>query len=308
MTHSKPQKARPASGAILQSDGLLALAFIAPAVLLVAVLMYYPMIRAFIESLYETSFLSQNPKFIGLLNYQNMLEDRNFWQVVRNSLAWTIGVVAFQNIIGMGVAVLLNQDIPLRGLTRTLVLLPWVLPGIVAAVLWKFMYDPQLGLINSIFLSSGLITKSIPWLAKPDTAMYAVIIAAIWKGYAFSAIIYLAALQIIDQEQLEAAEIDGANVWQRFRHVSIPSIAHIILLNLLLTTIFTFNYFDMVWVTTKGGPLNRTHIFPTAIFDLGFGQFRFGEAAAYGVVAVLLLAGLAFLYIRQLQPGRGAER
>ena len=308
MTRSNPPQARPGTGAIMQRDSLLALAFIAPAVLLVAVLMYYPMIRAFIESLYETSFLSQNPKFIGLLNYQNMLKDRNFWQVVKNSLTWTIGVVALQNLIGMGVAVLLNQNIPLRGLTRTVVLLPWVLPGIVAAILWRFMYDPQLGLINSLFLSSGLIQKSIPWLANPDTAMYAVIIAAIWKGYPFSAIIYLAALQIIDQEQLEAAEIDGANAWQRFRHVSIPSIAHIILLNLLLTTIFTFNYFDMVWVTTKGGPLNRTHIFPTAIFDLGFGQFRFGEAAAYGVVAVLLLAGLAFLYIRQLQPGRGAER
>ncbi len=299
---------RPARRSLISRDTLVALAFIAPAVVLVAVLMYYPMIRAFIESLYETSFLSQHPKFIGLQNYQDMLKDKAFWQIVRNSLTWTIGVVALQNLLGMGVAVLLNQDIPLRGLSRTLVLLPWVLPGIVGAILWKFMYDPQLGLINSLLLSAGLIRKSFPWLANPGTAMYAVVLAAVWKGYPFSAIIYLAALQVVDQEQLEAAEIDGANAWQRFRHVTIPSIAHIILLNLLLTTIFTFNYFDMVWVTTKGGPLNRTHIFPTAIFDIGFGQFRFGEAAAYGVVAVLLLAGLAFLYIRQLHPGRGTSQ
>ncbi len=295
-------------GAFSQKDGLLALAFIAPAVILVAVLMYYPMVRAFFESLYETSFLNPKPKFIGLETYQNMLGDRAFWQVVRNSLTWTIGVVALQNLIGMAVAVLLNQDIPLRGLTRTLVLLPWVLPGIVGAILWRFMYDPQLGLINSLLLSAGLIDKSVPWLAQPKTAMLAVIIAAVWKGFPFSTIIYLAALQIVDPEQVEAAQIDGANAWQRFRHVTIPSIAHIILLNLLLTTIFTFNYFDMVWVTTKGGPLNRTNIFPTAIFDIGFGQFRFGEAAAYGVVAVLLLAGLAILYVRQLQPDKGGER
>lgn len=281
----------------------MALVFLVPAVILVGLLMYYPMIRAFVESLYETSFLSPEPEFIGLQNYRDMLRDSGFWQVVRNSLVWTIGVVLFQNVIGMAVAILFNQDLPFRGLSRTLVLLPWVLPGIVAAILWRFMYDPQLGLINSILISLGLVDKSIPWLAQPSTAMLAVTVAAVWKGFPFSTVIYLAALQVVDEEQLEAAQIDGANAVQRFRHVSIPAMARIIFLNLLLTTIFTFNYFDMIWVTTKGGPLNRTHIFPTTIFQIGFGEFRFGEAAAYGVVAVVLLAGLAVLYIRQLRTG-----
>jgi multiple sugar transport system permease protein len=103
---------------------------------------------------------------------------------------------------------------------------------------------------------------------------------------------------------MEAAEIDGAGAWQRFIYVVIPAISHIIFLNLLLTTLFTFNYFDMIWVTTKGGPLNSTHIFPTIIFQLGFGEFQFGRAAAYGVVAVLMLAVFAFLYIRELRPSR----
>jgi multiple sugar transport system permease protein len=285
-------------------DRLLAALFILPAIFLVGVLMYYPMVRAFFESLYETSFLSPNPEFIGLKNYQEMMTDAGFWRVVRNSTIWTLGVVMFQNVIGMAIAMLLNQDLPARGLTRTLVLLPWVLPGIVGAILWRFMYDPQLGLINSILITLNLTDASIPWLAQPSTAMLAVVVAAIWKGYPFSTVIYLAALQGIDHEQLEAAQIDGANAWQRFRHVMIPAMTHIIFLNLLLTTIFTFNYFDMIWVTTKGGPLNSTHIFPTTIFQLGFGEFRFGEAAAYGVVAVLMLSILAFLYIRELRPGR----
>lgn len=296
------QKRRALSGPF--ADNLLAVLFILPAIILVGGLMYYPMARAFFESLYETSFLSPNPKFIGLDNYVQMWRDSTFWQIIRNSLAWTLGVVLFQNVIGMAVAVLLNQNLPARGLTRTLVLLPWVLPGIVGAILWRFMYDPQLGLVNSILVSLNLVDKTVPWLAQPSTAMLAVVIAAIWKGFPFSTVIYLAALQGLSQEQLEAAEIDGANAWQRFYYVAIPSISHIIRLNLLLTTLFTFNYFDLIWVTTKGGPLNKTHIFPTIIFQLGFGEFQFGKAAAYGVVAVLLLAVFAFLYIREIRPGQ----
>ena len=207
MTTNKPTSIRSwlFGGAYAPREVLLALAFLVPALLLVGVFMYYPMVRAFFESLYETSFLSPEPEFIGLKNYRDMLADSGFWQVVKNSLVWTIGVVLLQNVIGMAIAVLLNQDLPMRGLTRTLVVLPWVLPGIVAAILWRFMYDPQLGLINSILVSLGMIDSSIPWLAQPSTAMFAVIIAAVWKGYPFSTIIYLAALQTVDEEQLEAA-------------------------------------------------------------------------------------------------------
>jgi multiple sugar transport system permease protein len=287
-----------------QNGSLLAVLFVLPAVLLVSLLMYYPMVQAFIESLYTTSFLSPKPSFIGFQHYQTMFADSGFWQVVRNSLVWTLSVVLFQNVIGIATALLLNQNLPAQGLMRTLVLLPWVLPGVVTALLWRFMYDPQLGLINSIGLSLGLISKSTAWLAEPQTAMLAVVIAAIWKGFPFSTVIYLAALQGVEQEQLEAAHLDGASAWQRFIHVVIPSMTGIIRLNLLLTTIFTFNYFDMIWVTTKGGPLGSTHIFPTQIFELGFGEFRFGEAAAYGVVSVIILSIFAFLYLRELTKAR----
>lgn len=289
----------------LPNDGrILALLFILPAVILVAALMYYPMVRAFVESLYTTSFLNPRPEYIGLEQYQKLFASKGFWQVVRNSLTWTILVVLFQNVIGMASAVLLNQNSPLKGLMRAVVLLPWVLPGIVAALLWRFMYDPQLGLVNAILSSLHLTGARTAWLAEPSTAMTAVVVAAVWKGFPFSTVIYLAALQGVDLEQVEAAELDGANAWQRFVHVTIPSMAGIIRLNLLLTTIFTFNYFDMIWVTTRGGPLGSTHIFPTIIYELGFGKFNFGEAAAYGVVSVFILAVFAFLYLRELQQER----
>lgn len=279
----------------------LAIAFVAPGVILVATLMYYPMLRAVYDSMTATAFLNPHPRFVGLQNYVHMLHDSAFWQVVRNSVVWTLGVVLFQNVLGMAAALLLNQDLPAKAVTRVIVLLPWILPGIVGAIIWRFMYDPQLGLINAMLLELHVVQHPAQWLAKSSTAMVAVIAAAVWKGFPFSAVIYLAGLQGVQHDQLEAAEIDGASASQRFVHIVLPSMAGIVRLNLLLTTIFTFNYFDMIWVTTRGGPLGATQIFPTKIFDLGFGQFKFGEAAAYGVVSVIVLALIGVMYVRELR-------
>ncbi|HEX3982342.1 MAG TPA: sugar ABC transporter permease [Acidisoma sp.] len=270
------------------ADRWMAYGFMLPAAVLVGVLMYWPMIDTFRESLYSTSFIDPTPRFIGLSTYWAMFADGEFWQIVRNSCVWTIGVVALQNLGGFLVALLLNQRLPGQGLLRSLILLPWVLPGVVAAILWRFMYDPQLGLINSILMRLG-IDGGGGWLADPSTAMAAAIVAAFWKGFPFSAVIFLAALQGVDHEQIESAKIDGAGSLRRLFDVVLPAISPIIRLNILLTSILTFNYFDMIYVLTRGGPLNATAIFPTRIYELGFGEFRFGEAAAYGSVAVLVL-------------------
>ena len=283
--------------------------FAAPAVILVAVLMYYPMIGTVSESLFATSFINPNPKFIGLAAYQKILSDPEFTAVVWNSLIWTVFVVLLQNVLGFLAALLLNQRLPGQGLMRSLVLLPWVLPGVVAAILWRFMYDPQLGLINSMLLTFGLTDHGIAWLAEPSTAMLSVIVAAVWKGFPFSCIVYLAALQTIDQEQVEAAIIDGAGAVRRLVHVVIPNMRDVIVINFILTTILTFNYFDMIWVMTRGGPRSATQIFPTKIYELGFGQFRFGDAAVYGVFSILVLALLVTLYFvmqARLRSGRTA--
>jgi multiple sugar transport system permease protein len=294
----------------LSSDLRLALLFILPAVVLVAVLMYYPMGRVVQESLYrtpKTAWLDPDPPqvYVGLEHYERLVNDEVFKQILANSLYWTIGVVFFQNLIGLATAVLLDQKLPMRGAMRALVLLPWVLPGVVNAILWRFMYDPQLGLINSMLIGAGITSEKTAWLAQTDTALGALIIAAIWKGFPFSTVMYLAALQSVDHEQLEAAQIDGANAPQRFRHVTIPAISSIMRLNLLLTTIWTFNYFDLIWVTTAGGPLRTTHIFPTIIYQTAFRESgNFGRASAYGVIAVLVLLVFAVLYLRELRRSK----
>jgi multiple sugar transport system permease protein len=285
-----------------RNERWMAYGFMTPAAVLVAVLMYWPMIDTFRESLFSSSFTNPAPKFVGLETYRTLLSDQVFWQVLRNSIVWTLGVVLLQNGIGFLIALLLNQNLPGQGLLRSLILLPWVLPGVVAAILWRFMYDPQLGLINSFVLRLGLADKGVTWLAAPSLAMASVICVAFWKGFPFSTVIYLAALQTVDQEQIEAAKIDGAGSARRLFDVIIPAILPVAAVNVLLTTILTFNYFDIVYVLTRGGPLNATAIFPTRIYDLGFGQFRFGEAATYGAVSVVVLVLIVtalFLLLRR---------
>jgi multiple sugar transport system permease protein len=278
-----------------RSERLLAYGFMLPAAILVAVLMYWPMFDTFRLSLYTTSFINPKPVFVGLDAYREMFADPVFREVLRNSVIWTAGVVLLQNVLGFLVALLLNQRLPLQGLLRSLVLLPWVLPGVVVAILWRFMYDPNLGLINSFAMRLGLIDQGFGWLADPSTAMAAVIFVAFWKGFPFSTVVYLAALQNVDAEQVEAAKVDGAGPVRRLFDVVIPAIRHVAAINILLTTILTFNYFDIIYVLTRGGPLNATAIFPTRIYEVGFGQFRFGEAAAYGATSVVVLVLLVVL-------------
>jgi multiple sugar transport system permease protein len=291
---------------MFRQQSRLTLIFIAPVVILIGVLMYYPMVGTIIESFYSTSFINPAPKFIGFEAYERLMKDPTFTSVVWNSLVWTVGVVVLQNLLGFGAAVLLNQNLPGQGIMRSLVLLPWVLPGVVAAVLWRFMYDPQLGLINSALISLGLSEHGVAWLAEASTAMPSAIVAAVWKGFPFSCIVYLAALQTVDQEQVEAATIDGAGTLRRLFDVILPGMKDVITINLILTTILTFNYFDMIWVLTRGGPQDATHIFPTKIYELGFGQFRFGDAAVYGVFSIIVLALTITLYF--IVQARGRRR
>ena len=292
---------------MLKKDRWLIWAFVAPGILLVAIFMYYPMVGTVIESLYTTSFINPTPKFAGLAVYQRIFASPDFRQIVWNSCIWTVSVVILQNVCGFFSALLLNQSLPGQGLMRSLVLLPWIMPGVVAAILWRFMYDPQLGLINSFLISLGLTDQGVAWLANGSTAMLAAVLAAVWKGFPFSTVVYLAALQKVDEEQTEAATIDGAGPLRRLVDIVLPALKEVIAINLILTTILTFNYFDMIWVLTRGGPQNATHIFPTKIYELGFGEFRFGEAAGYGVVSILVLALLIALYFLVQGSGRKVE-
>lgn len=290
----------PSIGSYKFRASLGAMVFLVPALVGVFGLVFLPLAQAFVQSLNAApSGFSAEEEFVGLANYTEIISDEYFATLLLNSFSWTFFVVVGQNLLGFALALIFNAKWRLSGLLRAIVVLPWVLPGVVAAILWRFMYDPQLGLVASVLQRVfGEELGRAQLLADPDTALIAVIIAGIWKGFPFAFLLYLAGLQNVDRSQVEAAVMDGANFLRIVQSVIIPALRPVIVLTLLLTAIFTFNYFDMIWVMTKGGPLGATHIFPTYIFQTGFGQFNFELAAAYGVFGFGLLLLLLLPYLR----------
>lgn len=280
---------------------------ITPSVVLLCALIVYPLVEALYLSFTDISFIRPVPRWVGLKNYLSIMGSDTFWKVFTNSIIWTTVVVVCQLILGMISGVLLAQRLRARSIVRALVIVPWVMPGVIAAILWKLMYDPYLGLINKLLMDAKLIEGFVAWLAQPETALLAIILAAIWKGTPFSTLMYLAAYQNVPPDLVDAARIDGASAWQRFIHVAIPHMLPTIRTTVLLTTIWTFNYFDLIYVMTRGGPGNASHIFPTYIYELAFVKALFGEASAYGIIATAIMLTFSVLYIWEINRRGGFD-
>lgn len=272
---------------------------VTPLLITLALVLGYPLARTVWMSLQESTFISPEPIFVGLRNYSELVSSDGFWQVAWQSLYWTVATVALQTLVGLAVALLLNRRFIGRRLLRILVIVPWAMPGVLAGILWKFMYDPYLGLVNL------LIPGDDPFAPLSDSrlALPAIIVAAIWKGAPLSILMYLAALQARPQELMEAAVLDGANAWQTFRAVTLPSLMPVIQTTLLLTVIWTFNYFDLVYVMTGGGPNNASQIAPTYIYRLAFTEVDYGQSSAFAVMSMVIMALFSVFYLRQLRAG-----
>lgn len=281
-------------------DNRTALYFILPTMALIVGLVFIPIGKAFFDSLFKSTLVLVKPQFVGFGNYIKIIKTDIFWQVLRHSVVWTVVVILFQFLIGLGAALLLNKPFPGQSIIRGIIILPWIIPGVIAGYLWILLYDPQMGIINRMLHDMGLIKSYVTWLADKRLALFSVILVAIWKGFPFSALMYMAALQGVNQELIDAATIDGAGKGRQFFYVVLPSISPVIRITLLLTSIWTFNYFEIIYVMTRGGPGNFTHIFPTYIYNLGFTQFRFGLAASYSLITFAMLLILSLRYMREL--------
>lgn len=273
---------------------------ILPTLILIGLIIVYPLIEAVLVSFTNKTFINPNPSYIGLDNYTRLLSSPAFRDVLFNSIIWTVCVTGLQFVVGLAVALLLNQEFRARGLVRSLIVIPWVTPGVIAALLWRLLYEPQLGIVNGALAAFGVPNPTIPWLSQNSTAMLAVIAAAVWKGAPFSVVMYLAGLQSVSEDLMDAARVDGANFWGRLRHVIIPEMAPIFRTTILLTTVLTFNYFDLIYIMTDGGPLRATHIFPTWIYEQAFSQAKTALAAAFGVVSTIILLVFSLFYVREL--------
>jgi multiple sugar transport system permease protein len=229
--------------------------------------------------------------WVGLANYDYLIHWVTFNAAVVNTVVLVGASDLIKLAVGLGLALLLNQKLKLRNVFRAWVLLPWAMPAFVAFLTWRLLFQPIGGGVDLLLQQLGLIDAPIDWLGQRSTAMPAVILATVWRGFPFWCISFLAALQNVPDEQYEAAKIDGAGPLQRFRYITLPSIRYTILLVALLSSIWTANSFENVWIMTQGGPSDATMIFPVLAF-FGLQSQRLGEAAA---VSVALLPGLALL-------------
>ena len=294
-------QARPWLRRFLKPEALTGYFLISPAVFLMLVLLAYPFVLAVWISLTDR-VLGEPGKFIWLGNFLKLLQDKLFLETVWNSFVYTITTVFFKMLLGVLLALLLNQDIPCRNLVRGLILMPWIVPTSLSVLTWLWMFDSLFSIVNYILLGAGLIGKKIPWLGDPFWAMVSVIIVNVWRGLPFFAISFLAGLMTIPRELYEAAEVDGALRFRQFWHITLPLLQPVIAVVVLFSTIWTFADFQIVYILTHGGPINATQIFATMAYDVALVAGRIGEGSAISLFlfpALLVVIILMLKYLRR---------
>jgi ABC-type sugar transport system permease subunit len=273
-------------------------ALLLPTLAVLALVIVYPVLDGIRISLMRMKITSTaEPRYVGLDNYVDLFGDDKFWSTLRTTAVWTVSNVIAQLVLGLALAVLLNEQLKARGLYRSIALIPYIVPSVAAALIWRWMYDGSAGIINAILLRIGVIDSYQQWLGEISTAMPAVIIESVWKGTPFVMILLLAGLQTIAPEYYEAAAIDGASAWQRFLQITLPLLRPSLAVATILTTVYTVNNFNAIWLMTQGGPLGSTEILFTWAYKLAFDRFDFGMAATVSVVLFGILAIFAAIYI-----------
>ena len=283
---------------------------ILPSVILITLLNAVPLVEGIIVSLQKQNMIRPNPTaFVGLRHYHRALfEEEIFWSTVGRTIVWTAGSVVGGYIVALALALLLNREMHGRGFFRALFLIPWVVPDVATALLWKWLYADEYGVINHLLRTWGLITRPIQWLADPSLAMASVIMVQVWKLTPVMFIVLLAALQNVPKELHEAAELDGAGPLQRFRYVTFPVIRPTSVIITLLASIWTFQAFDIVYLLTGGGPADATEILPTLIYQKAFWASDIGYAAAIGMLMLvcLVILSVAYLFVYRSQGAKEA--
>lgn len=269
-----------------------------PAVVVTLLIVFLPMLLAVGTSFFElVLFKPKATHFVGLQNFAALMQDPVFWSSLWRTVLWIGLTVPAQMLLGLVAALILNQQFAWRGLARALVIIPWALPSVVIALMWRWIYDPNIGVANELLLRLHLIQSAVPWLADPGMALYSVIVTLTWQGFPFFAVMILAALQGIPRSQYEAASIDGASRWRQFRHVTLPGIAPVLATAGLLRVIWVANSIDVIFVMTGGGPGYATHTLPLYAFIKARQNLDFGYGSAIAVAFTLLLGVFVVFYI-----------
>lgn len=285
---------------LLEDRTILGITFVSPAVLLLIVFLAYPLFLGIWLGFTDT-VIGRKGEFIGLANYISLLKDQLFWKVTYFTFLYTGAAVLFKLILGFALAIVLNRDFRAKGFVRAIVLLPWIIPTVLSAICFWWLYDTTFSAITWALLKMGLISHRIDYLGDPTNARIALIVANVWRGIPFFTIGLLAGLQTINPTLYEAASIDGAGGWHRFRHVTLPLITPLLAVVTTFSTIWTFADFQLIWVITKGGPANATHLYGTLSFQRAIVGGQFGEGAAISVFILPVLVVCVLITFKYLK-------
>lgn len=280
---------------LLDNEAIAAWIFLAPALILLTIFILWPIAYLVYLSFTTGSFTSQGTRLIGLKNYWRLLINPDFWQVIGNTLYFTIGSVIPSLAIPLGLAVLLNRSFSLRGFLRTAYFIPSITSLVAVGLGWRWIFQTD-GPLNALLNTLGF--DSISWLASQTWAMPVLILLTTWKQLGFNMVVFLAGLQAIPIQRYEAAELDGANDWQQFWHVTLPGLQPTLVFATVTTAIFTLRSFEQVYVITGGGPLNSTNILVYYIYEQAFALFDFGYAAAAATILLAVTVVLVYLQLR----------
>ena len=281
-----------------QRESVLGWLLFAPVLLVMLVLVVWPFATSIWISFTDKS-IGREANWVGLANFSQVLSSPRFGRAIQQSLVFTVVAIALKFVLGMAMALVLNRAFFGRNFLRAYLLIPWVLPGFVAYMIWRWFLDPLQGVLNYALTDLGLITFPLEFLSSPSSAMPSVILAHVWRSFPFFGVAFLAGLQNIPSEQYEAAAVDGANGWQKFLFITIPGLRHVILVVLMLSTIWTFNAFEPIYLLTGGGPADSTLVYTVLAYEMGIVNMRLGEASAVPVM-ILPILGLFIVAVSGL--------
>jgi multiple sugar transport system permease protein len=294
---------------LLGRDWRIAIPFVLPMVVLMVGLIFWPFINAILMSTTAFNLQTGETMSVGLRNYQRLFTSSDYILSLRNTIVFTFWSLSIKFVTGMVIALILNSRVPFRGLLSAIMLLPWIVPEIVTALAWKSIYDPLFGGLNPILLGLGIIERPLGWLSDPQMAMGSVIAVNVWKGIPFFTLLLLAGLKAIDNEQYEAARVDGANAVQQFRYVTLPGLRYVILVVLLLSFISTFNQFGLIFLMTGGGPGGATKLYSILAYEKAIGSLQYGPGSAIALSVAPLMVLLIWLLAKFMRSDdRSAPR
>ncbi|MGM9677585.1 MAG: carbohydrate ABC transporter permease [Butyricicoccus sp.] len=285
----------------LKFEKLLPYVLVLPLLLWIIVTVLIPVVNVVMESLRNTTYVGTAGKFVGLDNYISVLKDKNYWTAWGKSAIWLIGCTVLQTIIAFATALMLNGSGRVRTIARTWTVIPWIIPTIVVSIMWQWIFNSSYGILNNVLMSIGIISSPVNFFSG-DMALGTLIVINVWHWFPFTTIIILAGLATIPDELYESAAVDGASKFNQFRFITLPGLSHITFALGVIGTLWCFNIFDIIYITTEGGPLNLTTTVPVYIYREAFKNFKIGRSSAASIITAAFLLIIALVLAKVSKP------